>query len=154
LYKKENKKMKNAIQNPKIIAGTVTVLFVLSLIGLISFYENNQSLEAGLNNEKLKSEKILSEKLSLDKEIVKLKQSISSLQGKNGELDKMLTTASSKIAMKESELKKMQKENASLKQYKQQLADIQKIRTDQYAQCFQQGKRISQQACCRPAGKE
>ncbi|HCR54694.1 MAG TPA: hypothetical protein DIW27_09775, partial [Cytophagales bacterium] len=81
-------------------------------------------------SEKLKSEKMLSEKLSLDKEIVKLKQSISSLQGKNADLDKMLSSASSKIAMKESELKKMQKENASLKQYKQQLADIQKIKSD------------------------
>ncbi|HCM75074.1 MAG TPA: hypothetical protein DIS90_01735 [Cytophagales bacterium] len=122
--------MKNAIQNPKIIAGTVTFLLALTLVALINFYQDNNALEAGINSEKLKSEKMLSEKLSLDKEIVKLKQSISSLQGKNADLDKMLSSASSKIAMKESELKKMQKENASLKQYKQQLADIQKIKSD------------------------
>ncbi len=122
--------MKNAIQNPKIIAATVTFLLALSLVGLVSFYENNKSLEAGLDNEKLKSEKILSEKLSLDKEIVKLKQSIASLQGKNSDLDKMLNKASSQVAMKEGELAKMKKENASLKQYKQQLADIQKIKSD------------------------
>lgn len=122
--------MKNVIQNPKIIAGTVTILLIITLIGLISYYETNQSLESGLNNEKLKSEKILSEKLSLDKEIIKLKQSIASLQGKNTDLDKMLSNASSKISMKEGELKKMQKENASLKQYKQQVAEIQKIKSD------------------------
>lgn len=127
LSKKVNMK---TIQNPKIIAGTVTFLLAISLVGLISFYEANKSLESGLNTEKLKSEKILSEKLLLDKELAKLKQSIASLQGKNSHLDKMLSNASTKIAMKEGELKKMQKENASIKQYKQQLVDIQKIKSD------------------------
>ncbi|MFZ1809110.1 MAG: hypothetical protein WAU36_17890 [Cyclobacteriaceae bacterium] len=122
--------MTKAIQNPKIIAGTVTFLLAISLVGLITFYEANQSLENGLNTEKLKSEKMLSEKLLLDKELIKLKQSIASLQGKNTDLDKMLNNASSKIAMKESELKKMQKENTSMKQYKQQLAEVEKIKSD------------------------
>lgn len=122
--------MKNAIQNPKIIAGTVTFLLALALIGLISFYENNQLLEAGLNGERLKSEKILSEKLSLDKEIAKLKQTITALHGKNSDLDKMLNTASSKLAYKEQEIKRMQKDNATLVKYKQQLAEIDKIKSE------------------------
>lgn len=122
--------MTKAIQNPKIIAGTVTFLLAITIVGLIFFYDANQSLKTGLNNEKLKSEKMLSEKLLLDKELVKLKQSIASLQGKNTDLDKMLDKASSKIALKENELKKMQKENASLKQYKKQLADIEKIKSE------------------------
>lgn len=122
------------IQNPKIIAGTVTFLLAIALVGLISFYETNQSLEAGLNGEKLKSERILSEKLSLEKEITKLKQSISSLQGKNADLDKMLVSTISKVAAKERELSMISRENASLKQYKQQYADIQKIKNDLEAQ--------------------
>jgi predicted nucleic acid-binding Zn-ribbon protein len=122
--------MTKAIQNPKIIAGTVTFLLAITLVGLITFYEANKTLESGLNTEKLKSEKMLSEKLLLDKELVKLKQSIASLQGKNTDLDKMLNNASSKIAAKESELKKMQKENASMKNYKQQLAEVEKIKSD------------------------
>lgn len=129
-FEKKFKTMTKAIQNPKIIAATVTFLLAISLVGLVIFYEANQSLENGLNTEKLKSEKMLSEKLSLDKELTKLKQSIASLQGKNSDLDKMLSNASSKIAMKESELKKMQKENASMKQYKQQLVDVEKIKSD------------------------
>ncbi|HNP94588.1 MAG TPA: hypothetical protein PKJ63_03135 [Cyclobacteriaceae bacterium] len=122
--------MKNMVQNPKVIAGTVTFLLAIALVGLISFYEANQSLEAGLNDEKLKSERILSEKLSLEKEIAKLKQSITSLQGRNADLDKTLSKTSAKIAEKERELNKMSKENASLKQYKQQYADLQKIKND------------------------
>lgn len=122
--------MKNMVQNPKVIAGTVTFLLAIALVSLISFYEANRSLEAGLNDEKLKSERILSEKLSLEKEIAKLKQSVTSLQGRNAELDKTLTSTSAKIAEKERELSRMSKENASLKQYKQQYADIQKIKND------------------------
>lgn len=122
--------MKNMVQNPKVIAGTVTFLLAIALVGLISFYEANRSLEAGLNDEKLKSERILSEKLSLEKEIAKLKQSITSLQGRNADLDKTLSKTSAKIAEKERELNKMSKENASLKQYKQQYADLQKIKND------------------------
>lgn len=122
--------MKNMVQNPKVIAGTVTFLLAIALVGLISFYEANQSLEAGLNDEKLKSERILSEKLSLEKEIAKLKQSITSLQGRNADLDKTLSKTSAKIAEKERELNKISKENASLKQYKQQYADLQKIKND------------------------
>lgn len=122
--------MKNAIQNPKIIAGTVTFLLAIAMVGLISFYEANKSLESGLNSEKLKSEKILSEKLLLDKELAKLKQSIASLQGKNSELDKMLGNASSKISIQENELKKLQKENASMRRYKQQFAELEKLKSE------------------------
>ncbi len=122
--------MNTKIQNPKTIAAIVTGLLIISLAALIFTYESGKSLEAGLNSEKLKSEKILAEKLSLDKEILKLKQSISSLQGKNADLDKMLSTTSSKLSIKEGEVKKMQKENATLKEYKQQVAEIQKIKGD------------------------
>ena len=122
--------MNTQFQNPKTIAAIVTGLLIISLAALIFTYESSLTLEAGLNSEKLKSEKILAEKLSLDKEIVKLKQSISSLQGKNSDLDKMLSVTSSKLAIRESEVKKMQKENASLKEYKQQVAEIQKIKGD------------------------
>lgn len=122
--------MNTKFQNPKTIAAIVTGLLIISLAALVFTYELSQNLEAGLNSEKLKSEKILSEKLSLDKEIAKLKQSIFSLQGKNTDLDKMLSATSSKLAIKESEVKKMQKENASLKEYKKQVAAIQKIQGD------------------------
>jgi predicted RNase H-like nuclease (RuvC/YqgF family) len=128
--KKKQKKMNNKFQNPKTIAAIVTGLLIISLAALVFTYELSENLEAGWNSEKLKSEKILAEKLSLDKEIVKLKQSIFSLQGKNTDLDKTLSAISSKLAIKESEVKKMQKENATLKEYKQQVAEIQKIRGD------------------------
>jgi predicted nucleic acid-binding Zn-ribbon protein len=122
--------MKKDSKNPKIIAGTLTFLLALSLTGLVFLHLSNQSLETGLNTEKVKSEKMLSEKLAIEKEILKLKQSISLLEGKNSDLDKMLSDASYKIAGKEAELSKMKKENASLQQYRKQLAEVQKIKSD------------------------
>lgn len=116
--------------NAKAIAATVTILLFLSLTGLVVLNSRNNTLSAEMNDEKLKSERILSEKLQLDKEIAKLKESISSLKGQNSELDKLLATTSAKVDVKENELKKMKKENASLKQYQQQYADLQRIKND------------------------
>lgn len=116
--------------NAKVAAATVTVLLFLSLTGLVIMNGNNNALSDGLNNEKLKSERMLSEKLLLDKEIAKLKESITSLTGKNAELDKVLANASAKVEKKEQEVARLKKENASLKQFQKQYADLVKIKED------------------------
>lgn len=119
-----------SLKTPQTIAATVTFLLFLSLTGSYILNQNNNQLQQGLNDEKLKSERILAEKLSLDKEIAKAKSAIAELKGKNASLDKTLAVASAKLDAKEQTLRKMQKENASLKQYQQQFADLQKIRED------------------------
>ncbi|MGE0771269.1 MAG: hypothetical protein AB7K37_06125 [Cyclobacteriaceae bacterium] len=116
--------------NAKVAAATVTVLLFLSLTGLVIMNGNNNALSDNLNNQKLKSERLLSEKLLLDKEIAGLKESITSLTGKNAELDKVLANASAKVEKKEQEVARLKKENASLKQFQKQYADLVKIKED------------------------
>lgn len=102
----------------KIIAGACTILFVLSLLYLGREMRANSRLEEGLNNELLKSETMLSEKLALEKEIAHYKSSIQTLTSRNRELDNVLTEERKKLDAKDQEAKKLARQNAALSQYK------------------------------------
>lgn len=109
----------------KIVAGSLTAVIFASLSGLLWMHDTNGNLTKDLNEEKLKSESLLSEKLSLDKQIQQMKDQIASLMGKNGDLDKILKETSGKLSRKEKELAninwdknksaKLEKELAQLK---------------------------------------
>ncbi|NJM24473.1 MAG: hypothetical protein HC859_02045 [Bacteroidia bacterium] len=102
----------------KIIAGACAMLFVLSLLYLGKEMRANSRLDEGLNNELLKSERLLSEKLALEKEIAHYKSSIHGLTERNRELDKILAEERSKLDVRDQEVKKLARQNASMSQYK------------------------------------
>lgn len=115
--------MKTIINNKKAsTAGLVIIL--MSILGTAFFYSANNSLTKNLNEEKLKTEMILSEKLKLQKEIINFRTEIKALEGKNSEIDKILGETSKKLIKKESEVDKMVHENGNLKNLKKQLAEL------------------------------
>ena len=57
----------------------------------------------------------MSEKLSLDKEIARMKNDFKTLIGQNAELDKAVFAANKKLSHKEAEVDKLQKESRSIK---------------------------------------
>ncbi|MBK5278481.1 MAG: hypothetical protein JJE09_06425, partial [Bacteroidia bacterium] len=116
--------MKNLVNNPKAIALTFTVLLFASMFWLMNVKRVNNSLEEGLNSEKLRTESLLSEKLLLEKDMTKLKGQLSSLSGKNSDLDKVLKQTSMKLDAKESEFNKVKKENLSLQQIRKQHQEL------------------------------
>lgn len=118
--------MKTAEKRDRIIAAASTALFVVALVGMVIIHDSNRSLEDMLNGAKLKNENILSEKLSLDKEIKNYKAQLAALKGKNSELDKYLATAEADLAQKEKELKAAQGQKTSAKE----LANLKKMRGD------------------------
>ncbi len=118
--------MKTAEKKDRIIAAASTALFVIALVGMIIIHDSNRSLEDMLNGAKLKNESILSEKLSLDKEIKNFKAQLAALQGKNKELDKYLATANADLAKREKELKAANGNKTSAKE----LANLKKMRGD------------------------
>lgn len=118
--------MKTAEKRDRIIAAASTALFVVALVGMVIIHDSNRSLEDLLNGAKLKNENILSEKLSLDKEIKNYKAQLAALKGKNSELDKYLATAEADLAQKEKELKAAQGQKTSAKE----LANLKKMRGD------------------------
>ncbi len=118
--------MKTVEKRDRIIAAASTALFVIALVGMIIIHDSNRSLEDMLNGAKLKNESILSEKLSLDKEIKNFKGQLAALQGKNKDLDKYLTTANADLAKREKELKAANSNKTSAKE----LANLKRMRGD------------------------
>ncbi|HNQ83926.1 MAG TPA: hypothetical protein PLW31_03230 [Bacteroidales bacterium] len=118
----------------RVIAATTTILLVASLIGTGYYYRTSGTLKSGLNNEKLKSESLLSEKLALAKEIEKLKSDISQWQGKSQESDKLLAEAREKIEAMEKTMSWLRKENATVASLKKELNELKQLRTDLEAQ--------------------
>lgn len=112
------------MNNSKIIAFTLTALLFASVLWLMNEKQINSSLEEGLSSEKLKAESLLSEKLLLEKDIVKFKEQLTSLSGKNNELDNILKQTTVKLEAKEAEFNKVNKENASLQKIKKQQAEL------------------------------
>jgi chromosome segregation ATPase len=105
----------------KIYAGVVTTLLLTALTGTGMLYDMRSDLQVSLDNERLNGEKLLSEKLMLDKEIIALKNNISELSGKNDELNNQLIAANSKVAQQQTTVNKLQKDNSNLKGLKKEV---------------------------------
>lgn len=122
--------METTVSKEKKIIGSVIALLIMALVVGGYFYTSNKLLLKNLNNERLNSEMMLSEKLALQKEIDAFKKQINLLSGKNTELDKVLTMTSQKLKDKEAELSRINRENGNIKQLKQQLADLAKMKKE------------------------
>ena len=93
----------------------IALIAVLGLTIILSgiFFVNNRSLKKDLQGEKIKSEALFSEKLMLDKSLVKFKDDLNSMKGKNNQLDKQIEDIKQQLAKKEAEVKKLIADNAS-----------------------------------------
>lgn len=109
-----------ALKNPKVIALLTTAVCMASIVWLMSTQNVNRNLESSLEQERLRSESMLSQKLLLEKEIEKLRGQLANLKGSNSELDKFVRNAEARLFSQEAELKKMKYQNASLVQMKKQ----------------------------------
>ncbi len=122
--------MKTKSTKENIIAVSAIILLVMSVIGTGVYYNSNNFLNKSLHDEKLKSELILSEKLSLQKEIEKFQSDINSLKGKNEELDKLLYVTSSKLTEKENRIENLNKDNSSLQNIRKQLKELNRLKLE------------------------
>lgn len=123
-------KTMKTIEKEKLIAGGAVIFLIVALIATGVFYNSNKTLTKQLNTEKLNSEMMLSQKLELQKEIEAFKEKVASLNGKNAELDKFLTSTTQKLLEREAELKKIKRENGNVKQLKKQLAELEDMKKD------------------------
>jgi myosin heavy subunit len=122
--------MNNLLQNKSRSTLIVGTLFLLSLIGLIFFSASNSSNKKGFNQEKIRNETLLSEKLNLDKQISKNKDEMIELKGYNEQLNKNLSQVNESLSNKEKEIAKLSKDNKRVKSLQKQLADIRKSKSD------------------------
>ena len=126
--------MERHMSKPKVIAGIVTVLFAASLVGILIISNNNKSLKTGIGIEKLNSEKLLAEKLSLSKDVAQFNKEIdqlnldmNSLKGNNSELNNLLAQSQKTLLKKQDELNRLARSNAGKKAIESKLEELRKI---------------------------
>ena len=117
--------METKITKPQtaLIAATAALLI---FGGFVLF--RNMTFKDQLQKEKIRSETLLSEKLNLEKSIEKTKKDISVLQGKNSQMDKIVKETNENLIKKESQVKKLMAENASLADIKKKNAELEALR--------------------------
>jgi hypothetical protein len=118
------------LKSSKVIAVMTTALLVASLVWLMNTNRVNNSLETGLQEQKLKSEGLLSEKLLLEKDIEKFKGQLFKLKDENADLDGIVKSITAKLKNQESEYIRMKRDNASLGQIKKQRQELQVLKNE------------------------
>jgi hypothetical protein len=93
-----------------------------------AFLIKNISLNKQLGNERIKSEKLLSERLKLDKSIEKFKNDLAALMGQNVILDKLVAKTSKKLQNKETEIKRLMAENATVGELRAKNSELEAMR--------------------------
>jgi predicted nucleic acid-binding Zn-ribbon protein len=113
----------------KITAYIIALLLFVSLFIGAHYITLNKEAVANLNEEKLKSEALLSEKLQLQKEIDKYKKEIASLMGVNANLDQLLAAANNNLAQKEAQLSQIKRSNGSIAEMNRQIAELKAMKS-------------------------
>ena len=98
--------------NRKQIALITAAAVFMILSGTVYYF--NRSLNKELDQEKIRSEALLSENLNLEKSLEGLKNDLAAMKGRNAELDRIVEETSIQLAMKESEIRQLRADNASL----------------------------------------
>lgn len=118
------------IEKTKWIAGLATVLLLSSMVVSANYHIKNKSLKKQKEIEQLNSEKLLSEKLQLDKEIENLQKEIVKHIGKNADLDKFLKEANQKLANQEVKIHKLVQDNSQVKSLRKQLEEVNALKSE------------------------
>lgn len=113
-----------------LLAGGLAVAIAISGLFLV----NNMKLKNNLSAEKVKSEKLLSEKLSLDKTLSHIQKNVAELKSKNTTLDKAIAESNRKIQEKNEEINKLTAQNASVKDLKKKLAELENLKQQMNAE--------------------
>lgn len=127
-----------------VVALVVTLLFVIATGTAVYLFKLNAQAEEALIGEKVKSEKMLSEKLALSKEIEKLKKDIEGYKGQSSAFDKKLADMEARLKQKENQLNGMSKShNTTINDYKKQLAELQHMRDQLNAELAKQNEQMA-----------
>jgi predicted nucleic acid-binding Zn-ribbon protein len=124
--------MKNTIKprfsKPQLVAASTTGLFLIAIFALFSLNKSNHSLQDLLNKNSLQSEKTLSEKLQLEKEIAKMQKEYDFLEGRNTQTDVLIRDLKLKLTQKESAIKSIANDKSASAKYKKELESLKQMR--------------------------
>ncbi|NJK87595.1 MAG: hypothetical protein HC906_18095 [Bacteroidales bacterium] len=106
------------------IAISIAALMLLSVI----FFTGKNSMKRQLQEEKIKYEASISDKLQLGKAIDRLKKEIIEMNKKNESLEKSISATHSQMQEKEAEIKRLSAQNASVTRLKKHIEELEKLK--------------------------
>ncbi|MBI1287494.1 MAG: hypothetical protein GC178_07930 [Flavobacteriales bacterium] len=121
--------METTVQNPKskmapkAVAAVTTVLFFTALSALLILQNQNWDLSKVLNDTRIQQEKLMGEKLRLEKSVAKFKAELAKMGSENAEL-------SGKINEQLAMVEKLEKENKKYRSTAKQVEGLKKEKVD------------------------
>lgn len=107
--------------------GMLLTFLTVSVILMTIFFIGKNETVSKLDKERVRNETLLSEKIKLDEKIAHMKIQISSLTGKNKELDKTLINQNNTLQNNEIEIKKLSNDKEKLSYLKKQNAELEAL---------------------------
>lgn len=122
--------MNTGTREERTVAGITAFILLVSVVSSVYFMGTNLTIKARLNDERLKNELLLSEKLSLNKELYQTVDQIHVINDNRIASEELLAQANLKLTEKERELERIKMENAKLKDLREQLTDVREVQDD------------------------
>ena len=122
--------MNTGTRKERTVAGITAFILLVSVVSSVYFMGTNSTIKVRLNEERLKNELLLSEKLSLNKELYQTVDRIRVINDNRIESEELLAQANLKLTEKERELERIKMENAKVKDLREQLADVREVQDD------------------------
>lgn len=123
--------MENSTIKQKTITLSLGIVLIALTVSTISLFYNNQELNKHVNEEKIKNELLLSEKLALFKDIEDYTFNNNSLNKLNKDLEENIVQINKTIGLKESEIARLNKDNAKVNALKKQLVELNRLKREQ-----------------------
>jgi len=122
--------MNTGTRKERTVAGITAFILLASVVSSVYFMGTNSTIKVRLNDERLKNELLLSEKLSLNKELYQAVDRIHVINENRLESEELYAQASLKLTEKEKELARIKMENAKVKDLREQLTDVREMQDD------------------------
>lgn len=122
--------MNTGTRKERTVAGITAFILLASVVSSVYFMGTNSTIKVRLNDERLKNELLLSEKLSLNKELYQAVDRIHVINENRLESEELLAQANLKLTEKGRELAGIKMENAKVKDLREQLTDVREMQDD------------------------
>jgi len=114
----------------KVYAGGITVMLFAAAVALIMYHDNVNGLRKSMDDERIKSESLLSQKLNLEKEVGNMINELSALKGQNSSLTKKWKDAVAGITERDAKINGMTNENKKAKALIAEVETLRKVKID------------------------
>lgn len=109
---------------PRKVAAITTVLFIAAFSGLLVLQNKNWNLDQVLQDTRIQQERLVSEKLQLEKSVANFKNELEKMKGTNKEMNDRISVQLAEMEKLEKQNRKYQSTAAQVNALKKQKADL------------------------------